>query len=85
MHAKKISRNLGVARQVCAAYAVCWAHTVLADAPATAFRKCVESLRTHAKLGLTGELNEFSWSMARFLTTGIIQQHWCEKMIGFQI
>lgn len=54
-------------------------------APATAFRKCVESLRTHAKLGLTGELNEFSWSMARFLTTGIIQQHWCEKMIGFQI
>ena len=24
-------------------------------APATAFRKCVESLRTHAKLGLTGK------------------------------
>jgi DNA excision repair protein ERCC-3 len=24
-------------------------------APATAFRKCVESLKTHAKLGLTGK------------------------------
>lgn len=34
-------------------------------APATAFRKCVESLRTHAKLGLTGEFDDSSWSMAR--------------------
>lgn len=29
-------------------------------APATAFRKCVESLRTHAKLGLTGKLACFA-------------------------
>lgn len=48
-------------------------------APATAFRKCVESLKTHAKLGLTGK---WVWLFLEFdgLTgRACVRSHPCKR------